>query len=61
MRPNIENPIEEKNWKDLIVNTTSYDDSFPTRKAALVAAHDLYAQIEAEKSYVVEYGVIELT
>jgi hypothetical protein len=55
MMPNIEDPLAEKIWKNSIENNTKYDNSFPTREAALVAAHDL-----AKKTSILEYGVIEI-
>jgi hypothetical protein len=51
----IENPKNEEVWKKHVINSTSYNNSYPTRESALVAAHDL-----AKKTSILEYGVVEL-
>lgn len=59
MMPNLETPDDENRWKAMTINSSRI--SYPTRAAALEAAHDMVKEID--KNYncpVVEYGAIEL-
>lgn len=51
----IEDLVIEEGWRKSIINTTPESDSYPTREAAQVAAHDM-----ANKTDILEYGVIEI-
>jgi hypothetical protein len=53
MMSSVESEGNEMMWKARIENNS---DGYPTRKAALVAAHDMVK----EESYPIEYGVIEI-
>lgn len=55
----IENEGNEISWKKM--NEKNIPDGYPTREAALVAAHDLLKK-EKENPYSsgVEYGVLEI-
>jgi hypothetical protein len=56
MMSNIMISINEEDWKKGVIANTIDEKSFPTREAALVAAHDM-----AKKIDILEYGVIELS
>lgn len=60
MMLNIEDSISEVDWKKYIINNNDYR-GYPTREAALVAAHDLLKkEKENPYSFGVEYGVLEI-
>lgn len=46
---------KEDSWKKNVIANTPYDESYPTRESALVAAHNMIKDIG-----ICEYGVIEI-